>query len=64
MERYSRPSKLQEEARKVGHPDPSNATWGEVNILSLYTGINCGPLSSAEAEHILHVAEFDADFNS
>ena len=54
---------LEKEAERNGHPDPDNATWGEVNILSLATMRRGGVAPSREeAEHILHVAEFDADF--
>ena len=58
-------SRLVEEAAQVGHPDPENASWGEVNVLSLASMRAGGERPSKEqAEWMLHVAEFDAGFNS
>lgn len=52
--------RLYEQACAVGHPDPLNATWGDVNLLSV---VGFGTkLSPEEARHVLRVAEFDADF--
>ena len=60
-----RESKLTAEAAKVGHPDPQNATWGEVNLLGAACFSNGNrPVDRKTAESILHTAEFDAEFNS
>ena len=58
------PSQIETAARHNGHPNPENATWGEVNVLSLATLRAGRPPTQEEAARILHICEFDADFNS
>ena len=58
------PRSMADEARAVGHPDPENATQGEINVLSLAAYRFGGAVPREEAQRILHIAEFDADFNS
>ena len=52
-----------DEARDYNHPNPAQATWGEVNVLSLASMRAGRTPSPEEAQAILDAAERESDFN-
>lgn len=56
-------SSIEEEARRVGHPNPEKATWGEVNVLSVAVLKDGRVPSKAEASRFLEQCERSADFS-
>ena len=54
---------LRDAALSHNHPDPDNARWGEVNILSLASMRAGREPTKEEAQEILDWAERMSDFN-
>lgn len=54
---------LEKAAREAGHPDPSSATWGEVNVLEVASFREGRRPERDEARSYLDYCERMSDFN-